>query len=69
MNSDKGKLTNKLMVLREDWTLEDFKEAYADEWEEMPTNLADCFAQMEEWIFHTYDLKYLKEVIEDESNQ
>ena len=63
----RGDLVSKLLEIRSNWTLEDYRESYADEWDEMPTTVKECKETMEEYIYHTYDLDYLKEVIETES--
>jgi len=55
-----------LMDIRKDWTEVDFKEAYGDEWDDMPVNLSDCFDRMRDHIHHTYDIDYIKECIENE---
>ena len=60
-------LIQQLMNLRKDWSMSDFKESYADEWEEIPTTVKECQKQMEEYIFHTYDTDYISECIESES--
>ena len=49
---------SKLMSLRENWDLQDFKDAYEDEWDEMPDNVEECREMMEEYIEHTYDEEY-----------
>ena len=57
-----------LMALRKDWTLEDFKEAYGDVWDNIPDTLEQCFEKMEEYISHTYTDDYIKTCIENETN-
>jgi hypothetical protein len=47
--------------------MSDFKESYADEWDEMPTTVKECRETMEECIFHTYDTDHIKDCIENES--
>ena len=59
-------LVNRLMQLRESWTLQDYKEAYEDQWDEIPNSLEECRHRMEEFITHTYDESYIKECIENE---
>ncbi len=59
-------LTLTLIKLRENWTHEDFKEAYSDEWEDMPTSLEVCFSEMEDYIYSTYEEDYIQELIENE---
>jgi hypothetical protein len=56
-----------IMKCRENWTIEVFKEAYKDEWEDFDSlGLAQCFERMEEHIYHKYELDYIIEVIENE---
>ena len=45
-----GDLVKKLIELREDWELEDYKEAYSDQWDEMPLSIKECKEKMEEFI-------------------
>jgi hypothetical protein len=59
-------LVKMLMNLRKHWGIEDFKDAYSDEWIKIPTKLGDCFNMMEEYLTATYDISYLEEVIKDE---
>lgn len=64
--SDRGYLTQQLVDIRKNWTERDFKEAYSDEWDFMPDNLEEMFERMGDHIFHTYDIDYIKECIEEE---
>lgn len=59
-------LVAKLMQLRESWTLQDFKDAYEDQWDEVPNSLEECREIMENYISLTYDENYIKECIESE---
>ena len=59
-------LVTQLMKIRANWNWNDFKDAYGDEWEEMPATLEGCFELMEEYIHNTYAEDYLLEVIADE---
>ena len=59
-------LVAKLMQLRESWTLQDFKDAYEDQWDEVPNSLEECREIMENYISLTYDESYIKECIESE---
>ena len=63
---EKSNLVQALMNLRKHWSIEDFKDAYADEWINIPTKVGDCFSSMEEYLTATYDISYLKEVIENQ---
>ena len=62
----KGDLVNELCDIRRNWTHRDYVDAYDDEWEYVPLNTNECMVIMEEYIFHTYDADYIKEVIENE---
>lgn len=62
----KKDLVNQIMNIRSNWTLQDFAEAYQDEWDTLPTNLEECQEKMESYIFHTYDTSYIQELIENE---
>lgn len=55
-----------IMKDRRNWKRQDFIDAYADEWDEMPEDIRDCFDKMDEYIFNTYDDGLLDEIIEDE---
>ena len=59
-------LVNKLMQLRESWTIQDFKDAYEDQWDKIPNSLEECREKMEEFITLTYDESYIIECIESE---
>ena len=54
-----------IMDSRSDWTLEDYKEAYADVWDEMPTTVVACNIAMGEYIYHTYDDSLIDEILEE----
>ena len=57
-----------LVELRKDWTLQDYVEAYEDEWvDEMPNNVEECRKKMLSYIENTYDEEYIEECIENES--
>ena len=60
-------LVSELMTIRKDWKIQDFKDAYEDEWDEFPDILKKCQDRMEEYIHHTYDTDYIQECINDES--
>jgi hypothetical protein len=36
------------------WKIQDYVDAYEDEWEEVPTSLDKCLAVMRDYIYHTY---------------
>jgi len=57
---------SELMTIRKDWTIQDFKDAYSDEWEQIPNTLEECHGQMEEYVYHTYSTEYIQECIDDE---
>jgi len=59
-------MIDQLLKIRKDWTIQDFKDAYADEWDEIPETLKECHERMEEYIHHTYDEDYIQECIENE---
>ena len=59
-------LVKTLISLRKHWDIQDFKDAYSDEWKNIPTKIGDCFEMMEEYLNATYDISYLEEVIKDE---
>lgn len=63
---DRLEKINKIIELRSDWTLEDYKEAYGDVWEEMPNTISECKEMMEEYIYHTYDDTFIDELLEYE---
>ena len=63
----KLELAEKLVELRANWTIEDYKEAYVDEWESIPESLGECKEKMEEYIHHTYEESYIEECVENES--
>jgi hypothetical protein len=65
--TDKVDLVNKLMSTRKDWTIQDFKDAYEDEWDEIPSTLKECHEKMEEYINNTYEYSYIQECIDNES--
>ena len=54
-----------IMDSRSDWTLEDYKEAYADVWNEMPTTVVACNIAMADYIYHTYDDSLIDEILEE----
>jgi hypothetical protein len=55
-----------VMDIRKDWIIQDFTDAYADEWDEVPASIKECMEMMEEHIHHKYEDDYLKEVIDNE---
>ena len=59
------KLINKLMKSRKNWTIEDYRQSYLDEWDEIPKTLIKCKEMMEEYIYHTYDTDLIKECLEN----
>lgn len=61
----KKDLVSKLMEIRKDWQIEDFKEAYSDEWDSISSNLKTNFERMEFYIANSYDEDYIKELIEE----
>ena len=56
---------DRLIASRSDWTLEDYKEAYADVWDEMPTTVVACNIAMADYIYHTYDDSLIDEILEE----
>jgi len=60
-------LIDELMDLRLEWVWEDYEDAYADEWNEMPETLKGCHEAMGETIFHTYDDDLILQCINNES--
>jgi hypothetical protein len=67
MKIDRAKLTSELMGIRKDWVLLDFQEAYGDgEWDVIPETIQECMEKMEEHIYWTYDIFYIRECIENE---
>mgnify|MGYP003145692193 CR=1 FL=1 len=58
-----------LCKLRKNWTLQDFQDAYSDEWETMPTNLKDCHEKMEEYIYYTYTDELMVDCIASENDR
>ena len=60
-------LLMKLCSIRATWTKQDFIDAYEDEWDFVPEDLDQCHQMMEEYIYHTYDINYIKEVIDNET--
>jgi hypothetical protein len=52
-----------IMESRSDWTMVDYKEAYADEWDEIPSTLEECRERMGEHIYHKYSDDLLDEII------
>jgi hypothetical protein len=62
----KNKLVSELMSIRKDWTIQDFKDAYEDEWDFIPNTLEECHKKMEEYVYHTYDSDYIQECIDNE---
>ena len=58
--------TKTLSKIRKNWTKQDFIEAYADEWDEIPEGLEACFIEMEDYIYNTYNMAYIEECIESE---
>ena len=65
MNTQEN-LVEQLCSIRKNWKHQDFVDAYQDEWESIPKNISECHKMMEEYIHHTYDIDYIKEVINDE---
>jgi len=57
---------NELMMLRSDWTLEDYEAAYGDEWDEIPKTVKECRDTMRDYIHHTYQKSYIRQCIKDE---
>ena len=64
---NKAKVTELLCIIRKNWSIEDIKDSYSDEWEDFPSTIKECKERMESHIFHTYDYSYVKECIENES--
>lgn len=60
-------LLNELLFHRKDWSLQDIKDAYEDEWDEVPDHLGLARNKMEEYIYHTYDPEYIKQLIQEEA--
>ena len=56
-------LVSELMTIRKDWKIQDFKDAYEDEWDEFPDTIKECHDRMEEYIHHTYDTDYILSLI------
>ena len=67
-SKERLELIEQLMEIRSNWTFEDFKESYLDEWEEMPKTLLKSIEAMREHIYHKYETDYIKECIENEMN-
>ena len=67
MRRSLAELVDKLMAIRKDWTIQDYKEAYDDgEWDVIPDTVPECLEKMEEHIYWRYDMDYIQECIENE---
>jgi len=64
---DRNVLVEELMQVRKDWTMQDFEDAYDDEWTDFPETVEACRERMEEYITQTYDNTLIAECIQDES--
>jgi len=69
MTTEKITWIELLCDLRKNWTLQDFQDAYVDEWETMPTNLKDCHETMEEYIYYTYTDELIVDCITSEKGE
>ena len=58
-------LIKQVMNVRRNWTIQDFNDSYSDEWDEVPTNIEECFEMMKDYL-ETYDEELLEEIISDE---
>ncbi len=58
-------LIKQVMNVRSNWTIQDFNDSYSDEWDEVPTNIEECFEMMKDYL-ETYDEELLEEIISDE---
>ncbi len=67
MGDSRKKLIKQLMEIRSNWTLQDFIDAYEDEWDEIPKTIEECKTDMEDHISYTYDTSLIKECIHDEN--
>ena len=59
-------IINAIMEKRENWTKDDFRDSYADEWEKIPHTLKKCFEVMRKHIETTYSNDYLLEMEEND---
>ena len=57
---------DKLVRLRDKWTMDDYVEAYGDVWEVKPTTLNEAKEFMKSYILNTYDDSYIIECINNE---
>lgn len=57
---------DQLMSLRRRWKLEDYQEAYGDEWDEIPQTPEECWEEMQGYIAQTYDEDLILDCLEDE---
>ena len=65
--NDKLALVEQLMEIREDWTVQDYLEAYEDEWEDIQDMSVDRLAErMEEDLTNKYETSYIAILIRDE---
>jgi hypothetical protein len=57
----------KLMVRRvNNWTKEDYVDAYEDEWDEIPYSLEECGEKMEAYINNTYSDELIIDCLDNE---
>lgn len=65
VQEDSG-IFDRLMSLRRRWILEDYQEAYDDEWDEIPADTDECWNQMQAHIAQTYDEDLIQECFQNE---
>ena len=58
-----------LLALRKNWTIQDFEDAYSDDWDwkpNQPKTIYEWRQYMSDTIYHTYDEALIDECLDDE---